>query len=79
MGYRTMGRAHASLARMRARLRDHAGQGTVEYVALMLLVAGLLTAVIAVADSTQGVDAIPKAIANKLKSTIEGLGKAAHG
>jgi hypothetical protein len=74
MGYRTMGRAHASLARMRAKLRESAGQGTVEYVALMLLVAGILTAVIGVAEGAN-VTSIPQAVANKLKDAIEGVHK----
>ena len=37
MGYRMMGRGHAALTLLRARLAQQAGQGTVEYVALILL------------------------------------------
>ena len=40
MGYRIMGRAHAAGLWARGRLAGAAGQGTVEYVALILLVAG---------------------------------------
>ena len=40
MGYRIMGRAHAAALWARTRLAGAAGQGTVEYVALILLVAG---------------------------------------
>ena len=40
MGYRMMGRAHAAALSARGRLAGAAGQGTVEYVALILLVAG---------------------------------------
>jgi Flp pilus assembly pilin Flp len=41
--YRLSGRVHASLMR----LRDEAGQGTVEYVALILLVALVMAGVVA--------------------------------
>ena len=41
--YRLAGRIHAALLR----LRDHAGQGTVEYVALILLVALVMAGVVA--------------------------------
>ena len=46
MGYRTMGRAHAAALWARGRLAGAAGQGTVEYVALILLVAGLFATVV---------------------------------
>jgi hypothetical protein len=74
MGYRAMGRAHASLARMRAKLRESAGQGTVEYVALMLLVAGLLTAVIGIASGTD-VSSIPSTLVKRLKDAIDRVGQ----
>jgi hypothetical protein len=74
MGYRTMGRAHASLAGMRAKLRESGGQGTVEYVALMLLVAGLLTAVISIASGTD-VSSIPSTLVKRLKDAIDGVGQ----
>jgi hypothetical protein len=45
--YRTMGLVHASLGRAAARLRERAGQGTVEYVALILLVALVMAGVVA--------------------------------
>jgi hypothetical protein len=69
MGYRKMGLTHAALLRARARLGACAGQGTVEYVALMLLVAGILTAVVAVAH-TADVSTIPTTLANKIKQAI---------
>jgi hypothetical protein len=47
MGYRMMGRGHAALTLLRARLAQQAGQGTVEYVALILLVAAVMAAVVA--------------------------------
>jgi hypothetical protein len=68
MGYRIMGRAHASLHGLGRRLRGQAGQGTVEYVALILLVAGLFAAVVAV--TTKGADG--KNIAAKITAEING-------
>jgi hypothetical protein len=47
MGYRMMGRGHAALTLLRARLAQQAGQGTVEYVALILLVALVMAGVVA--------------------------------
>jgi hypothetical protein len=74
MGYRMMGRAHAAVHRARARLSDGSGQGTVEYVALILLVAGLMAGVIAAGKGLKG-DGIANAVVGKLKDTIEGVGK----
>jgi Flp pilus assembly pilin Flp len=45
--YRAMGYVHASLARSFAALRQERGQGTVEYVALILLVALVMAGVVA--------------------------------
>jgi hypothetical protein len=80
MGYRIMGRAHlaalrarAGLGGVRARLRDATGQGTVEYVALILLVAGLFATVVVAAGGVKG-NGIANAITDKIKSTIEGVG-----
>ena len=73
MGYRIMGRAHAAALRSRARLRDATGQGTVEYVALILLVAGLFATVVVAAGGVKG-NGIANAITDKIKSTIEGVG-----
>lgn len=70
MPYRTMGRIHARLARL---LRDEAGQGTVEYVGLMLMLAALLGGVVAAAGLIDG-NGLAKAIAGKLKDTIEAVG-----
>src|SRR5438045_3251634 len=55
MGYRIMGRAHAAALRARGRLAGAAGQGTVEYVALILLVAGLFATVVLAAGGVKGV------------------------
>ncbi len=70
MPYRTMGWIHANVARL---LREERGQGTVEYVGLMLLLAALLTGVVAAASSVKG-GGIPQEIATKLKETIDSLG-----
>ena len=45
--YRFFGRAHAALADTTARLTRQVGQGTVEYVALILLVALIMAGVVA--------------------------------
>ena len=45
--YRLFGLAHASLIAMSNRLSRQAGQGTVEYVALILLVALIMAGVVA--------------------------------
>jgi hypothetical protein len=45
--YRLMGFAHAGAARALAVLRESRGQGTVEYVALILLVALVMAGVVA--------------------------------
>ena len=45
--HRAMGYAHATLAQLWARVRAQAGQGTVEYVALILLVALVMAGVVA--------------------------------
>src|SRR5947207_2459695 len=45
--YRAMGYVHSRIADAVARLRDERGQGTVEYVALILLVALVMAGVVA--------------------------------
>ncbi len=45
--YRLLGLAHATLITGTARLRRQRGQGTVEYVALILLVALIMAGVVA--------------------------------
>jgi hypothetical protein len=45
--YRLLGRTHAVLHHATARLARQAGQGTVEYVALILLVALVMAGVVA--------------------------------
>jgi Flp pilus assembly pilin Flp len=71
MPYRTMGWIHANVARL---WREHTGQGTVEYVGLMLLLASLLTGVVAAAGTLKG-GGIAQQVANTLKETISNVGK----
>lgn len=72
MPYRMMGWIHANVARL---LREERGQGTVEYVGLMLLLATLLTGVVAAAGGMKG-GGIAKEIVDKLNETISKVGKA---
>jgi hypothetical protein len=71
MPYRMMGWIHANLARV---LHEQRGQGTVEYVGLMLLLATLLTGVVAAAGGLHG-GGIAQKIANTLRETIDNVGK----
>jgi hypothetical protein len=72
MPYRTMGWIHAYLARLCSNQR---GQGTVEYVGLMLLLAALLSGVVLAAKGMKDGGGLAKEIADKLKETINGVGK----
>ena len=72
MGYRIMGRAHAAALWRAAGWRGAAGQGTVEYVALILLVAGLFATVVLAAGGVKG-KGIADAVTEKIRSTIEGV------
>ena len=75
MGYRMMGRGHAALAIARERLRAQAGQGTVEYVALILLVAAVMAAVVAATTNKAEGATIAKKVTDELKGAIESVGK----
>jgi Flp pilus assembly pilin Flp len=72
MPYRTMGWIHAHLARL---WREQSGQGTVEYVGLMLLLAALLSGVVIAARGMKDGGGLAKEIADKLKDTIESVGR----
>lgn len=63
MSHRLAGRAHAAF------LRPVTGQGTVEYVALILLVAVILAGVVAASKHVGGPD-IAKTLVAKLKEAI---------
>ena len=71
MRYALMGRTHAGVARL---LADPHGQGTVEYVGLVLLVAVLLAGVV---KATGGFSdtGIAEAVVKKLKGAISGVGE----
>jgi hypothetical protein len=77
MGYRMMGLGHAALVLMRDRLRGQAGQGTVEYVALILLVAAVMGAVVIATTNKSEGSAIAKKVTDELKNAIDGVGKKA--
>ena len=75
MGYRMMGRGHATLVLLRDRLRGQVGQGTVEYVALILLVAMVMAAVAgATTNRSEGLS-IAKKVTDTLKNSIDKVGK----
>ena len=80
MGYGLMGRAHAEAAwlwrRFAALAAGERGQGTVEYVALILLVAVVLAGVVAATKKTSlGSGDIGKAIMEKIKGAIDDVSK----
>ena len=75
MGYRMMGRGHAALMLLGERLRRQDGQGTVEYVALILLVAAVMAAVVAATTNKSEGATIAKKVTDEIKSAIEEVGK----
>jgi hypothetical protein len=71
MRYRTMGLVHARLAGLGDR---DAGQGTVEYVALILLVAALLAGVVAATKGTRfGTGQIAETIVKQIKHALDSM------
>jgi hypothetical protein len=76
MGYEAMGAVHAWVARAWARERERgqSGQGTVEYVGLILLVAVILAGVVKASGSFSD-KGIADAVVKKLKAAIDGVGK----
>ena len=75
MGYALMGRLHALASALRDGQR---GQGTVEYVGLILLIAIVIGGVVTAAGGLHG-GGIAQTVVGKLKEAIEGVGKDAHG
>ena len=71
MRYELLGRMHARLARV---LGDDVGQGTVEYVGLVLLVAVLIAGVVKASGGFSDTG-IADAVVKKLKGAITGVGK----
>ena len=70
MVYGLMGAMHA---RMHELGREERGQGTVEYVALILLIAGVMAAVVVAGKGMKGAN-IAETIIGKLKDSIEAVG-----
>jgi hypothetical protein len=70
MVYRLMGWLHLRMAAA----GGERGQGTVEYVALILLVAALLAGVVAATKGTKfGTGGIAEAIVEQIKGALKGL------
>lgn len=69
--YELMGRMHAALVG----LRDERGQGTVEYVGLILLIAVVLAGVVKAANGFSDDKGIATTIVNQLKQAIGDVGK----
>jgi hypothetical protein len=70
MRYETLGRVHAALMRW---LAGDRGQGTVEYVGLVLLVAVLIAGVVKASGGFSDTG-IADAVVKKLKGAIAGVG-----
>jgi hypothetical protein len=73
--YRLMGLAHAQLHRTYRSMAVERGQGTVEYVALVLLIAGVFAAVVSAAGGFTKGNEIVTAITGKIQDSIETVGK----
>jgi hypothetical protein len=71
--YRLMGLAHAGLYRTYRSLAVERGQGTVEYVALVLLIAAIFAVVVAAGKDTKGSD-IANKITGKIQEAITNMG-----
>jgi hypothetical protein len=71
MRFQLMGRAHARLAHALARAD---GQGTVEYVGLVLLVAVLIAGVVKASGGFSDTG-IAEAVVKKIKGAIDGVGE----
>ena len=70
--YRAFGYIHVQVLRLVRGLRDHTGQGTVEYVALILLVALVMAGVIAALKGfkTDQGKSLGDAIIGKIKDAV---------
>ena len=74
MPYRLFGLLHATVLSLAAPVRRQEGQGTVEYVALILLLALVFAAVVKF-GAGKDFD-IGRTIVTKLKDAIDGVGEA---
>jgi hypothetical protein len=82
--YAKFGLVHCRLARaagaMRSRLGSEAGQGTVEYVGLVLLVAALMGGMVAAVGGLGSLSGIGKELAEAItKKIIQGVQKITFG
>ncbi len=70
--YRAFGYLHVQALRLAGRIRERAGQGTVEYVALILLVALVMAGVIAALKGfkTDQGKSLGDAILGKIKDAV---------
>ena len=76
--YRALGCAHATIQYElkkvhRALVAGESGQGTVEYIGLILLIAGIMAAVVAAKADNGGKD-IGKIVVDQLKKSIDSVG-----
>jgi Flp pilus assembly pilin Flp len=71
MRYELLGRGHAGMARL---LAGERGQGTVEYVGLVLLMAVLIAGVVKASGGFSDTG-IADAIVKKIKGAIAGVGE----
>jgi hypothetical protein len=71
--YRAIGFAHATIHRRLAgrRVGGEAGQGTIEYIGLILLIAGIMAVVVKAKND----NSIATMIVDKIKSSIDNVGE----
>jgi hypothetical protein len=72
MFFALQGRIHAAIHAASRPAAGQAGQGTVEYVALILLIAAVLAGVIAAGQGLKG-GGIAQTVVGQLKDAIEGV------
>jgi hypothetical protein len=72
MFFALQGRIHAALHAARRSAAGQVGQGTVEYVALIMLIAAVLAGVIAAGQGLKG-GGIAQTVVGQLKDAIEGV------
>ena len=70
MGYELMGRLHGAWLA----LGHERGKGTIEYVGLILLIAGVMAGVVKASGGFSDDKSIATAVVKKLKQAIDGVG-----